>query len=348
MRKRTFKKWKVSQEELPNFIEKLIDTQFEVVDRQPQQGDIVFPNQFWVWKTTTNIHIVGRCLFSTDMYEYIINDRGEDKFDADVRAAYKQFKCYIDKEYEIEELQEYKMFTSKAFTYQNEEYFGKEVEAYGYDMNKCYLAALKEQVPITQEMDVMRVVEEGEVGFTVDFGDVVLHKNKETGLNEVRNPMRRVEVGEFAEYVFPLTKSPFLRYVEYMEKAIAKAKAKGDKDEESRLKSNIVCSVGNLQNHNPFLRAHIVELMNKKMMALMDENTLYCNTDSIVSLTRRDDLPISDNVGDFKVEHHGKFTHFGVDYTWDDGKETHRGENKNPIKWVYKIRDGRLYIEENK
>ena len=346
---RSFTKRKVLQAEIPELIEVLNKVPYEGIDRQPHPLDTILPGQLWVWKTTTNIHIAGRNLLSTKMYEYILNDRGEDKFDPDVKSAYNQFKKYIDKDYEFEELQEYKMFSARAFTFQNDDYYGKEVEAYGYDMNKCYLAALKEPVPITQEMDVMRIVREGEVGFTVDYGEEIIHNNKETGLNEVRNPMRRVEVGGIAEFVFPLTtKSPFLRYVAKMEKNIAKAKARGDKDEESRLKSKIVCSVGNLQNHNPFLRAHIVELMNRKMRSLMDENTLYCNTDSIVSLTRRDDLPISDKVGDFKVEHHGKFTHFGVDYTWDDGKEAHRGVNKNPIKWFYKIIDGRLFIEENK
>ena len=39
----------------------------------------------------------------------------------------------------------------------------------------------------------------------------------------------------------------------------------------------------------------------------MDENTLFSNTDSIVSLVPRSDLKISDNIGDFKIEHQGDF-----------------------------------------
>lgn len=39
----------------------------------------------------------------------------------------------------------------------------------------------------------------------------------------------------------------------------------------------------------------------------MDENTLFSNTDSIVSLVPRPDLKISDNIGDFKIEHQGDF-----------------------------------------
>lgn len=47
--------------------------------------------------------------------------------------------------------------------------------------------------------------------------------------------------------------------------------------------------------------------MNKFIKNLMDENTLFSNTDSIVSLVPRPDLKISDNIGDFKIEHKGDF-----------------------------------------
>ena len=52
----------------------------------------------------------------------------------------------------------------------------------------------------------------------------------------------------------------------------------------------------------------------------IDEDTVYCNVDSIVSLKKRSDLPISDNIGDFKFEHDGddfKFKQVAI-YQWGD------------------------------
>ena len=67
---------------------------------------------------------------------------------------------------------------------------------------------------------------------------------------------------------------------------------------------------------------------------LMDENTIYCNTDSIVSLVPRDDLEIGDDIGQFKEEDKGKmFAYKGFEYQWDLQAPTYRSVAK---KWFPK------------
>ena len=347
-RYKTFRKWKLKQDEIAEFAKKILETPFDIVDRQPHYDEVVFPNQMWVWKTQTTIHVVSRCIFSTDMDEYQLNDRGQDKVDVNVATMYKFFKKHIDTtSFELEEIaDEYNHLTATALMYKNDKYDGKTVEAYGYDMNKCYLAALKEPVPVTQEMETLKFVEDGEIGFNVNYNRKVIHKDRD-GFQQTRFVLEKVNVGEFAEYVFPLTESPFRKYAELMENLIDEAKVKGDKEKECELKTSIVCSVGNLQNHNPFIRAAIVENANNKIKSLIDENTILCNTDSIVSLVKRDDIPISNKVGEFKLEHHCNITLNGFNYTWDDGSTALRGTNTKPVKWTYTVKNNKLYIKEN-
>lgn len=344
---RKFKKIFVKQNEIECFTEKLSSIPFRIEERKVNPGDCIFPNVVYVWKTSTNIHVVSKFIYNEGFAEYIINDRGKDKIDLDVGDMYKFFRSKWEKGFKLEELANdeiYRHFTSTAIMFKRDEYEGKKVQAFGYDMNKCYLAAMKYDMPDTRFMRVWSRVDPGYIGFNLT-NEKVLH-TFENGEQEIRFALKIAKNGQLAEFVFPLIKSPFLNYANYMEKQIKRAKEEKNKDEESRLKAAIVCSVGNLQNHNPFMRAAIVEQANEKIRDLIDDDTIYANTDCIISLKERKDIKISDNVGDFKLENKGSFVFTGFNYEWENGKKSKRGKTDDPIKWMYKIQNGKLSIVE--
>ena len=90
--------------------------------------------------------------------------------------------------------------------------------------------------------------------------------------------------------------------------------------------------VGFLQHRDPYTRAQIVGLANDRILSLIDENTIYCNTDSIVSLTERPDLEIGNDIGQWKVEHRDKFAFVGYNYQWGTGLPSIRGKPKTDFE----------------
>ena len=122
--------------------------------------------------------------------------------------------------------------------------------------------------------------------------------------------------------------SPFKKFVNrwYEEKKNAKTK-----QQKAKAKGMLNYSVGYLQRVNPFLRSTIIYYANKMIKDLVDENTLYCNTDSLVSLVPRNDLNIGTNIGEFKVEHEGQFAFRGFNYQWDNSV-SYRGIPKSWFK----------------
>ena len=64
----------------------------------------------------------------------------------------------------------------------------------------------------------------------------------------------------------------------------------------------------------------------------MDEDTLLCSTDSLVSKRKRDDLEIGTEIGQFKLEHEGDFCYDGMNYQWNLEIPTYRGIPKSWFK----------------
>lgn len=67
----------------------------------------------------------------------------------------------------------------------------------------------------------------------------------------------------------------------------------------------------------------------------MDENTIYVNTDCIVSVKERDDLEIGEEVGQFKLERDGEdFACNGDVHQWNLEKPAYPGI---PKEWFLKF-----------
>lgn len=209
--------------------------------------------------------------------------------------------------------------SASPFLWINPKYEKQWVDAIGYDMNRAYGYGLMQPMPDT----------------SVPYHDGYIKEGEEIGFLEMENPKHpnttmlvAIHKG-YSPYVFPLMPSPFVNFVKTWDKKIRKAQ---NKEERSKAKNVIVFSVGYLQNINPFIRATVVTACNDYIKSLIDpETTLYCNTDSIVSLVPRDDLTLGENVGEWKVEHIGGFAYIGYDYQWRDGKTSVRGV---PKEWI--------------
>lgn len=212
-------------------------------------------------------------------------------------------------------------FATSPFMYFNEKYNETEQDAIGYDMNSAYSYAMLGPIPDTSMLTSAKIR-------CYNSGIVAVN---EIGFDYAGN---LVEEGNYALYRFKALKSPFKAFVEYYYKLKHDAKTK---NERKRAKDVLNMSVGYLQRINPFIRATIVSRANNLIKSLIDDNTLYCNTDSIVSLTPRHDLKIGTNIGEWKLEHKSKFKYRDYNYQWDNELPTYRGIPKAWFKEGYNL-----------
>ena len=212
-----------------------------------------------------------------------------------------------------------KLGISKAILYFNEKMSGKRYNnVYGYDLNSAFSYAMLQPMPDTSvEPEIDTLVNENHIGFRE------VYRDEEVSYEAVFRGR--------ADFVFPLIESPFKRFVEkwYNKKRLAQ-----DKKEKCKAKGVLNYSIGYLQKYNPFLRAAIITYSNEIMRKLIDENTLYCNTDSIVSKVRRLDIEknLGTEIGQWKIEHTGDFAYIGYTYQWNDSVPSARGVSKEWFK----------------
>lgn len=229
--------------------------------------------------------------------------------------------------------------SASPILYANKKFDGTRNYAYGYDLNSAYSAAMLEDMPDTSKHWRVGKIKEGEeIGFEERL-------NEKTGLT-----MLVPKYKGFSLYVFPLMESPFKKFIEvwYNKK---KNSAPGS-DERDKAKGILNFSVGYLQKVNPFLRATIIGKCNALIEKLIDDDILFCNTDSIVSLKPLD-LKIGQEIGEWKLEHEGEVAYIGNNYQWSDGSVSYRGIPKRwfPKGWdILKDKvphEGNIYKFEN-
>ena len=228
----------------------------------------------------------------------------------DYRTGGESF-AILSRYYKIQRLENPEMFGSASqLLYKNEKYSGKRVKAWSYDMNSAFGRMMLEPIPNIDTLELDAELKEGQIGFYE-------HENRSSHNMDLRIGF---EVGRKYRYVCELMPSPFKKFVEvYFEKkknASAKLKeAVSEADKEKRriekLKAKNVLNmcIGVLQLYNPLLRACIVDRCNKFIRDLIDSDTIYANTDCIVSVKPRADLEamLGEGLGEFKLEHAGDF-----------------------------------------
>ena len=187
------------------------------------------------------------------------------------------------------------------FSYINDKYILKKIKCYSYDLNSAYSFAMLKPMPDTSSPKFNTIVGPGEIGFRK---------------NSLLIPV--VTEGKYADVVFKLVESPYKDFV-YKYFTLKENEPHGSK-ERAKYKEVLNMASGLLHRYNIFHRLMVLYYAKIYIQQFIDENTVYCNVDSIVSLTERNDLPISNNIGEFKLEHNGdmfKFKQVAI-YQWDN------------------------------
>lgn len=244
-----------------------------------------------------------------DYYTFL--DGRDDPEMTDGGRAYANLKMAWPQIPEITDLPE--TISASPMIGYNNKYNKKRQKAWGYDLNSAYASAMiKGWIDTTQPPEA-KVIEEGEVGFDLN-------------LNIVRSG--------FAPFVFQKMETP-PEVVAWVKKWYQRKKEAKNKKDKLLAKQTLNYAVGMLQIKNPWLRAWIVGGCNEVIKALIDKDTLFWNTDSIVSRRPRPDLTIGNEIGEWKLEHEGEVAYWGNAYQWNNDTPTYRGVPKGdfPEGW---------------
>ena len=253
------------------------------------------------FKEEINPAIISRNFHKQTNYHYIENQYGYKRiYHSNLVNDYK-----IAWDYE----------TACGYAYCDKTKAGKMLKCWSYDINSAFPYAMTKPMPdTTKEPRYDDFIREGEIGF--------YKSGKATD-----------KVGHYAEIIFPLMASPFTDYVNYY------FALKSQSMDEFRAKWKLYLNIptGCIQRHNIFLRNAIIYYSNEYIKKYIDDDTVYCNVDCIVSTKPRTDLPIGTELGQFDNEHVGdqfKFKDCGI-YEWidkDGNKDIHyRGVNNKCI-----------------
>lgn len=318
----------VSADEMNQILKRINGTFF--VARGPKPADVPF-SRFIAWIEDKQVKFEVTVNLGKPCTYILRKDKSEEKQVIDPMTTYatlnRYYKVpsfaeddYVNRMLDYDDAISKYNVTSRGLLYCNPKYDGKQRigECYGYDLNSSYPNAMLKPMPDTsKKYRINSAVGENEIGFLIKIEEV--DGEMETTLEPVFSGL--------ADFVFPLMESPFKRFVEvwYGRKRDAKTK-----EEKEKAKQMMNFSIGCLQKHNPFLRSTILYYANSAITEHMDEDTLLCSTDSLVSKRKRDDLSIGKEIGQFKLEHEGDFYYRGMNYQWNLEIPTYRGV---PNKW---------------
>lgn len=212
-------------------------------------------------------------------------------------------------------------------------------QAYGYDMNNAYAFGLIQTMPDTTKEPRKGFLRENEIGFYESELGII---NKDLIISQALVDQIHVtdRPGDYADEIFPAIPSPFIDFVDRWIQRREKAKKDENPIQRQKAKDVINFSVGCLRNHNTYLHSRVMCYVRDYMLSHIDDNTIYCNTDSLVSTVERKDLPFGEKIGQFKVEHEGLFAYKGFAYQWtiDDIADTrYRGISREWFRDDYDI-----------
>ena len=219
--------------------------------------------------------------------------------------------------------------TAKPILGYNKSYQNIELlDVYEYDINSAYSSQLLNKIPdLYNPIKVFRgspesIVKEGQVGFIID------------------NDCTMVPVGYYADIIFNLIETP-QSLKDYHIKWYD-IKKNTDSNTKQDAKDHLNYPIGYAQRTNPFFRAYVIGMCNKFIKSYMNKDTLLWNTDAIFSRTKRTDLPIGDNIGEFKEIHIKRLVYKGNTYQIDLDVPKYRGICKEWFK-EFERKNGRPY-----
>ena len=260
---------------------------------------------------------------------YIFDLNNEDIF---VRSGLDYFKEFsraykvpkADK-YNIERLNRYKNTENNKYVCSaspildyNRKYEKQLLEnCYEYDLNSAYANTLLRKIPDLENPVIAKwpdqiKVNKNEVGFILD------------------DTLSIVNSGYMADIKFKLIDTPKKLKDFLIRWYNRKKNSTGNEKLEAKAMLNL--PIGYCQRYNPFLRSYVVNSCNKVIKDLIDENTLFWNTDAIFSKVRRPELEIGNEIGQFKEIKCNKLVYVGNVYQINDEDPTYRGISKTWFK----------------
>ena len=260
---------------------------------------------------------------------YIFDLNNEDIFIRSGLDCFKEFnRAYkvpkADK-YNIEILNRYKNTENNKYVCSaspildyNRKYEKQLLEnCYEYDLNSAYANTLLRKIPDLENPVIAKwpkqiKVNKNEVGFVLD------------------DTLSIVNSGYMADIKFKLIDTPKKLKDFLIRWYNRKKNSTGNEKLEAKAMLNL--PIGYCQRYNPFLRSYVVNTCNKVIKDLIDENTLFWNTDAIFSKVRRPELEIGNEIGQFKEIKCNKLVYVGNVYQINDEDPTYRGISKTWFK----------------
>lgn len=247
-----------------------------------------------------------------------------------IMSRYYKIPKIIDKPFYKDQLNDRGSFSfsTSPFVGYNEKHDGQELyNCYEYDINSAYSSIILDGIPDLNHPSKMDLghgikVKKGEVGFIFDDQLPIVYE------------------GGKADIKFPLIECP-KELREFVETYYNKKKtATGKERAEAKLVMN--AAIGYCQRYNPFLRCYIIHKCNEKIKALIDDKTLFWNTDAIFTTEPRKDLEIGEKIGQFKEIKIKRLRYKGNNYQIDDDIPVYRGL---PKEWTrrWEKENGRCY-----
>lgn len=233
-----------------------------------------------------------------------------------------QAAAYMSKAYKIENVRDVlgldasEVLGVKPLLEKNNNYDGKAVKAYEYDLSQAYAQMLKEPLPNTKTMQRNTELKAGQIGFITMGGYSVLI----------------LKAGVFCEYVFDAMPSP---YCDWVDKVLKRIEKENDPFKKNDLKNIYRFAIGCLTHTNPFWRNTIIGRCNNEVIRLMKYNNwVYCNTDSIITTEPIKD--INQSAYSWKLKRAGdvfKWARGKLAYQWGDELPKYKGPLQRYIKY---------------
>jgi hypothetical protein len=172
-----------------------------------------------------------------------------------------------------------------------------------------------------------------------DWPDQIKAKKDEIGFI-LDDELSIVKPGYMADVKFRLIDTP-KKLKDFLIKWYdIKKNSKGNKKLEAKAMLNL--PIGYCQRYNPFLRSYVVNSCNEVIKQLIDDDTLFWNTDAIFSLKRRPELELGAEIGQFKEIHCDTLSYIGNIYQINSEDPTYRGISKSWFK-AFEKENGRKY-----
>lgn len=282
--------------------------------------------EVYVFDTGKIVYIAGRMLLNNTyfhVYAHRLDDLMQPKQITPMEAAKRLHKSCKIHDIVSEDPDIVKLSSSPIRIEAKE---GIYPEVWTYDVNKAYIFGMMHaDIPDTRENLGMGVVKAGMIGY-VPTGETIRHIGPD-GVS-TRQEIKIADEGQYALYRFPSRGPVLKRFAD----RIAGQMIKATNDQViADLKQIAAIAVGCLQNKNPFARCAVVDYVSKHVQRFVSPDVIKLNTDSITSVRPIKDIPISDQIGDFKLVENecGKMIRTKQGYIFNDSTRVMYGGDRD-------------------